>query len=144
MRSQRVGRLAIDDRAASSTVGVVLMIAVGVILASVVGAFAFDTFDRNTEEAPQVVFEYDYDAGTDTLTITHKSGTTPEGFTLQFRTTDGASLSPPDWSGEPEVETGDSIALSSVEPDDTVLVVWEQPREGEDTAVIGTWEGPNA
>lgn len=133
-----------DDRGVTSTVSVVLLIAVGVILASVLGAYAFDAFDRNTEEAPQVVFEYDYDGVTDTLTVTHRSGTTPEGFTLHFRTTDGGSVSPADWGSESEVETGDSIPLSSVEPDDTVLVVWEQPREGEDTAIIGTWEGPNA
>ena len=144
-----------DERAVSSTVSVVLLIAVAVILASIVGVYAFDAFDRNTEEAPQVVFEYDYDRSGKALTITHQSGTTPEGFTLNFRKKDGTDLG--DWSSEDEVESTESVTLgpsgvasatgvnpAPIRSDDTVLIVWEQPRENEDTAVIGTWEGPDA
>jgi len=151
----RVWRVLTDDRAVSSTVSVVLLIAIAVILASVISVFAFDALDRNTEEAPQVIFEYEYDESADALTITHRTGDTLEGFTINFRTKDGTDLG--DWSSEDEVEatesatlgpsseaTPSSVTAAPIDPSDTVLVVWEQPRENEDTAILGRWEGPDA
>lgn len=149
----RVWGVLTDGRAVSSTVSIVLLIAIAVILASVISVFAFDALDRNTEEAPQVIFEYDYDEPNTALTITHQSGTTPEGFTINFRKKDGKDLG--DWSSEDEVEATESATLGPspsppsvnaepINPSDTVLIVWEQPRENEDTAIIGRWEGPDA
>lgn len=134
-----------DDEAVSPVIGIILMVAITVILASIVGVFAFDLFEEDTKEAPGIVFEYDYD-GTDTLTIRHQSGDVVEGSALRFKEIGGSSpgdVTPDSW-GASEVGAGDTETLQNVAPDAKVLIVWNQQQGGEDTAVIGTWEGPDA
>jgi flagellin-like protein len=138
-----------EEEAVSPVIGIVLMVAITVILASIVGVFAFDVFGQNSQETPSVIFEYDYD-GTDDLTIRHRSGAVIKGAAIEFKKRSGTPLT--DWSSNTEVQAGDSIELgpssspstAAIDPGDTVLIVWNQQEQGEDTAVIGTWEGPDA
>lgn len=69
-----------DDRAVSPVIGVVLVVAVTVILASTVGAFAFGYTDITGGTAPQADFTFDWDQNERTLTIEHAAG---DGFTAE-------------------------------------------------------------
>ena len=62
-----------DDRAVSPVIGVILMVAITVILAAVIGTFVLGLGD-SVESAPQASFNFDYDSGNDNVTITHRGG----------------------------------------------------------------------
>ena len=59
-----------DSRAASEVIGVILMVAITAIIASVIGAFMLGIGDRTSDSVPQAAFSYDFDDQTN-VTITH-------------------------------------------------------------------------
>lgn len=132
------------DRAVSPVIGVILMVAIVVILAAVVGTFALSTFDAESTPTPAVVFTYEYDETANELTVRKESGDTFESANVEFKQADGDGTTDPtpDWPAE--VDAGDEEALGTIESDDTVRIVWIEPRQNGKTATIGTWEGPDA
>ena len=62
-----------DERAVSPVIGVILMVAITVILAAVIGTFVLGLGD-SVESAPQASFNFDYDSGNNNVTITHRGG----------------------------------------------------------------------
>jgi len=64
-----------DERGVSPVIGVILMVAITVILAAVIGTFVLGLGD-SVESAPQASFNFDYDASAsaDNVTITHRGG----------------------------------------------------------------------
>jgi flagellin-like protein len=63
-----------DDRAVSPVIGVVLMVAITVILASVIGTFVLDMGRNAAQTAPQASLSVSVDASTDNVTIEHDGG----------------------------------------------------------------------
>jgi len=69
-----------DDRAVSPVIGVILMVAITVILAAVIGTFVLGLGDQVQSTTPQAQFGFetanlgDGAAGNDSVTITHESG----------------------------------------------------------------------
>jgi flagellin-like protein len=67
-----------DDDAVSPVIGVILMVAITVILAAVIGTFVLGLGDQVQTTAPQASFSFDYTNSTsgdgDKLTITHSGG----------------------------------------------------------------------
>lgn len=132
------------NRAVSPVIGVILMVAITVILAAVIGTFSFGLFDRDTNPAPSAVFEADYDSGTKELIITHETGDEFDSGNVEFKISGGNGNfgSASGWAGE--VTSGDGVTLSGIAPEETVRVVWKDPRKGDQTQVLYTWEGPEA
>jgi flagellin-like protein len=64
-----------DSRAVSPVIGVILMVAITVILAAVIGTFVLGLGD-SVESAPQASFNFDYDDSTGNVTVTHRGGDT--------------------------------------------------------------------
>ncbi|ELZ69123.1 hypothetical protein C457_09806 [Haloferax prahovense DSM 18310] len=62
-----------ESRAVSPVIGVILMVAITVILAAVIGTFVLGLGDQVGDTAPQASFSFDYD-GAQEITITHESG----------------------------------------------------------------------
>lgn len=62
-----------DSRAVSPVIGVILMVAITVILAAVIGTFVLGLGD-SVESAPQASFNFDLDEDSDELTISHRGG----------------------------------------------------------------------
>ncbi|AUV83333.1 type IV pilin [Salinigranum rubrum] len=62
-----------EDRAVSPVIGVILMVAITVILAAVIGTFVLGLGDQVSESAPQAQFTFDFD-GADYVNITHDGG----------------------------------------------------------------------
>jgi len=146
-----------DDRAVPPVVGVILMVAITVILAAVVGTVAVGFTDRFGQSTPQTSFGFEYDAGTaagvdcsfdvtddsdaGTLTVAHESGEAIDGDQL-FLVTDAGQA---EWQADCDasadtVSTGDSIDVA-VDADQKLRVVWESDA-GAETKTIVRWDGP--
>ena len=155
-----------DDNAVSPVIGVILMVAITVILAAVIGTFVLGLGDQLQSTSPQTSFDFDFEAeATDasivddgssdpqlandddntndgTLDITHEGGDSVED--TQLSVTDGSTTIDDggfnSWSGDVSAGSTESI---TVDDGDTVRVVWES-SDGGNTATLGRWPGPNA
>ena len=125
-------RLSGDDRAVSPVIGVVLMIAVVVILAAVVGAFATGIFG-NQQDAPQAAFSYDADAGA----VTMESG---DAIPSDELTVEGG-VSFDDSDNDGNIEAGDvaSGGISDTNGDEQISVNWES-TDGSQSATLASFD----
>lgn len=69
-----------DERAISPVIGVILMISLAVIVASMVGGFTIGMGDSVPEQPPDAEFTFDYNANAGTISVTHDGG---EPFTAE-------------------------------------------------------------
>ncbi len=155
-----------DEQAVSPVIGVILMVAITVILAAVIGAFVLG-IGASTQETPQATFEFEKfkegpsASNPDELQVTHTGGDAVPNddlyVTASVQVKDaGGSLGPADrysWAdlgdGGDDVVAGDSVlveppngpplSLTEIE-DKTFQVVW---ASGGQSAVLATWSGPN-
>ncbi|NUE02520.1 type IV pilin N-terminal domain-containing protein [Halorubraceae archaeon YAN] len=139
-----------SQRAVSPVIGVILMVAITVILAAVVGTFVIGLGD-SIGTAPTANFNFDYTnaTGNDTLVITHSGGDTIDGSQLSI-VASGVELSPSDttWSGgydgAARVSAGQSITVEEGNLSDaTIRLIWTD-ASGDRSATLATWSGPNA
>ena len=94
-----------DDRAVSPVIGVILMVAITVILAAVIGTFVLGLGDQLGDSAPQASFSVD-DVNDTNVTITKTGGATldPTDLTLSVDGELRDEFSGDDWqSGESKV-----------------------------------------
>jgi len=131
-----------DDSAVSPVIGVILMVAITVILAAVIGSFVLNLGGSLQQNAPQASFGFDYNGTTD-VTITHESGDTIEAARLNVT---GVNSSATEWDS---VASGPVSAGSSATFDsggsfssDTIRVVW-QSENGQNSATLATSTAPN-
>ena len=131
-----------DERAVSPVIGVILMVAITVILAAVIGAFVIGIGD---EQAAQPTVSFDWDQSSDTVELSHQSGDTIQENEIEINVDggDGGDIESGDpvaeWSdkNDPNDEIGAGASVSfhaganndaDVELDDgdgTITVVWE-------------------
>jgi flagellin-like protein len=151
-----------DDRAVSPVIGVILMVAITVILAAVIGTFVLGLGDQVSQTTPNASFSFDYTAesgsNNDTLDIAHSGGDTLEANEVNVSVTGGGNVTEGSYSWNNDFSGGDSVSAgSSVTIDGSVIgsgdpvrlnnatvrVVW-QAAEGDSSAQLGTWSGPDA
>jgi flagellin-like protein len=161
-----------DKDAVSPVIGVILMVAITVILAAVIGTFVLGLGENVQQTSPQASFSFEYSNSTsgDTLTITHAGGDTIKAANVQFSSTGakktnyaGSGLSDVSlksgsstWKGVDgsggDVSSGMSVSLDGTNFDGsnnlkldlaTVRVSW-QSTSGDSSATLGKWDGPNA
>ena len=154
----QIKQLLTEDRAVSPVIGVILMVAITVILAAVIGTFVLGLGDRVSNQAPQsqLSFEFNNNSATagEWLNITHDGGDQLErselaidvdGDTVWKDTVQTGISSSPNW---PEtISAGDSINLQdgangagatdadNFEEGETVRVIWNNPAS-DGTATI--------
>ncbi|WP_323190660.1 type IV pilin N-terminal domain-containing protein [Halostella sp. PRR32] len=146
-----------DDDAVSPVIGVILMVAITVILAAVIGAFVLD-LGGSQESAPQASWSFDYDAGgdgaydsslDDTVTISHDGGDDIDNSTLSFsvggtNTADSSELNPnggpSDWSAGTSMDIQENTN-SQINSGDEVLIIWEG-SSGDSSNTIGEGSVP--
>jgi flagellin-like protein len=157
-----------DEDAVSPVIGVILMVAITVILAAVIGTFVLGLGDQVSNTAPSASFTFDFDesgydgTGTDdglfasgddgtaagdagTLTITHDGGDSITDTQLTANDNDGnGPIASTDLFGAAgdDVSAGSSTSIT-VGSDDTVRILWASSNGG-DTATLGKWTGPDA
>ena len=148
-------QLVADDDAVSPVIGVILMVAITVILAAVIGTFVLGLGQNIEDTSPNAQFNMEYedssppgyacDPGSpsgSTLDITHQSGPTIDAERLTV-SEDGSEQ---DWSQcsdtTDSVGAGDTAAVN-VDDTATVRLVWTA-EGGDQEDTLRTWEGPNA
>ena len=127
-----------EDRAVSPVIGVILMVAITVILAAVIGTFVLGLGDQVSTTAPQAQFSFDYDQSGDTVTITHDGGDTIQSDQLTISNSN-ASVSDQTFAAG-DVSSGSSQTIDGYSGD-TIRVVWSSPSD-DSTATIGRFEVP--
>ncbi|MCL9812562.1 type IV pilin [Natranaeroarchaeum aerophilus] len=131
-----------DERAVSPVIGVILMVAITVILAAVIGAFVIGIGD-DQEAVPQASFDFDDEGEDGDLTITHSAGDSIDESNLDV-TNNGVELTTPSWSSDP-VSAGATFEIPNdndgddLNDDPTIRVVWESDSGG-DSSVLATYE----
>jgi flagellin-like protein len=147
-----IRRLFSDEDAVSPVIGVILMVAITVILAAVIGTFVLGLGDRVSQASPNAQFSFDYSESGSNIIVnaTHGGGAAVSADQVNV-TVGGQSVyadgslvedSSPNtssWSGD--ITAGDSIGVVSDDFADgeTVKIIWS--ASGSDkTAVIGESE----
>ncbi len=101
-----------DDRAVSPVIGVILMVAITVILAAVIGTFVLGLGD-SLQQAPQAQLDVTSDE-TDTITISHDGGDAlaKSDITINVVDADGDSVSATftGYNDDDELAVGGSIS----------------------------------
>ena len=150
----KLKQLFADDNAVSPVIGVILMVAITVILAAVIGTFVLGLGDRVSEASPNAQFTFEYGttgAGNEFIEVQHDGGDGVEGDQLSLNAggqevwTAGDSTSDiltDDWSGN-KITAGSTLKVDDTQQDfndgDTVKIIWT--ASGSDkTAVIGESE----
>jgi len=137
-----------DDRGVSPVIGVILMVAITVILAAVIGAFVLGLGDQVSTQAPQASFEFEF-SGEETVEITHGGGddVTADDITINIAGTEryaDGSVKNVDtssgWGGD-TIQTGDTLNLTNDSnpplgtSSDTVRVIWNNPSGGSSNTI---------
>jgi flagellin-like protein len=152
-----------DDDAVSPVIGVILMVAITVILAAVIGTFVLGLGDQVSNTSPQASFTFDFNEVSSTtndnwknpasesatpaegiLTITHDGGDKIAASQLSV----SGGKNDVDYTGATTINTDSEIGAGisvkyAAAVDDTVRVTWQSPNGG-DTATLGKWTGPDA
>jgi len=117
-----------EDRAVSPVIGVILMVAITVILAAVIGAFVIGIGD-DQEQVPQASWDFsqdtvDFDDGEDTTSeevveVTHNSGATIDESNIAITVNGDQAYGIDDddevtlpWEGDGEISAGNSAAIA--------------------------------
>ena len=147
----KIKQLLAEDRAVSPVIGVILMVAITVILAAVIGTFVLG-LGEGVQTTSQAKFNFDYNESGNELTITHDGGDAIDSANLQI-VGSGTDVNWTASTGETkpfDVQAGDSTTISGeddgeadVNAGDTIRVVWSDPNTDK-SATVGKWSGPDA
>ena len=130
----KLKKLFTEERAVSPVIGVILMVAITVILAAVIGAFVLG-LGGETQETPQASLSYD--GNTSEGIIEHRGGDSLEGDDLVLRgsAVDGDEA---DWPNSDRFSAGSSQDIDDkLDGTGTLRVVW---TGGSDDAVLASFE----
>lgn len=137
-----------NDDAVSPVIGVILMVAITVILAAVIGTFVLGLGDQLQDTSPTTSLSFDEAAGNDKqVKVTHDGGDSLDTDRISF-TFDGTedlqneNTDVTDWPNGDKITAGDSTLVDlSGSPDsgDVLKVVWTSDGGG-NSAVIGEYE----
>ena len=129
-----------EDRGVSPVIGVILMVAITVILAAVIGAFVLGLGDQASESAPQASFDYSFD-GNDAVNISHGGGDNIDSTNIEVTIDDLESfpdadddLTVNDDQWQDNITTGDTIDIADdadvIDSGDTIRIIWNSPAGG--------------
>jgi len=142
----RLKELFTDDSAVSPVIGVILMVAITVILAAVIGAFVLNLGQGVQQTAPQASFNFDYADDVYNVTVTHETGDSIPSSELNVTSSGTIKYGNSDTfeSLSGDVSAGDSATYnSSAWTGQTFRVVWES-ENGENSATLSESTAPTA
>ena len=121
-----------DREAVSPVIGVILMVAITVILAAVIGTFVLGLGDQVGDTAPNANWDEEVDGPDGTVTFTHNGGDSVEADTLSISSSDDDIVSVDNPDGDTSVESlsaGNSISSDLTNETETgevsINLVWE-------------------
>lgn len=138
--TMQLKQLLTDEDAVSPVIGVILMVAITVILAAVIGTFVLGLGDRVGNDAPSASFGFEQNA--DKVDVTHEGGDViQQNLTVKYTsnsTSESYTWSEPDGS----IAVGDtSTTVKTVDPGTTVRLVWVSP-DGSQEQVLQEYQKP--
>ena len=143
--TMKLKQLFTDDSAVSPVIGVILMVAITVILAAVIGTFVLNLGGSVSQTTPQASFGFEYTTDSN-VEITHETGASIDAARLNT-TVSGAS-----WDGSSSVwsDTASTVSagttvnktLNGTWGGETVRVVWSS-ENNENSATLSESTAPN-
>ncbi|MFB6091473.1 MAG: type IV pilin [Haloquadratum sp.] len=137
-----------DDSAVSPVIGVILMVAITVILAAVIGTFVLNLGSSIQSTAPQASIEWSYNQsaggpGDGDVTAVHSTGDALKNSTLSISETDTTGTTISKVSGVNTFTAGEQIIKKQpYNASETIRIVWNAP-EGSNSAVISSSTAPS-
>ena len=114
-----------DDRAVSPVIGVILMVAITVILAAVIGTFVLGLGDSLGDSQPTASIGIENDTNTaGGVTITHSGGDAINGSDLIVKDTSGNTN-----SSVGDLAVGDSTTVSGLATNETTVRLIHEPSD---------------
>lgn len=111
-----------ESRAVSPVIGVILMVAITVILAAVIGTFVLGLGEQVGDNAPQASFSFEYNSTSGNVTVYHESGDSIKAANLNV-TVGANSVAWNDANGDGVANAGESTEIA-IADGETVRVVW--------------------
>ncbi|MCT9098497.1 type IV pilin N-terminal domain-containing protein [Haloarchaeobius sp. HME9146] len=134
----KLKQLFTEERAVSPVIGVILMVAITVILAAVIGAFVLN-IGGNQEKVPQASFSFaDNGAATNNIEVTHEGGEGVATGQITF-TVNGADQTSP-FGTDTSWTAGETFPVTAASGQ-TVNIVWGA-SSGSSSNIIGTYTVP--
>ena len=123
-------KLFTEERAVSPVIGVILMVAITVILAAVIGAFVLG-LGGETQETPQASLSFTIGDDDETVDIEHRGGDTIQ--TNEVNMTIGGNDVTGNLTDTDSISTGDTVIVendSTVNSGDRVVII-HNPTDGQ-------------
>lgn len=154
----KLSELIEEQNAVSPVIGVILMVAITVILAAVIGTFVLGLGSSlQSGSAPQASFGFEVSNSSWNLTVTHETGDSISAtavnisLTEAYNATGVRTTSSQTWESitsgttdqvsagdQVEIWAGDGTGLSG----ETVRVIWKNPQ-GDNSATLSSFEIPS-
>lgn len=133
-----------ENRAQSEVIGVILMTAIAVVLAAVIGQFIFGiNIIQSPDQSvgPQISFDTTVEGSNDDLTIRHQSGDRVDTDELTIDSTNSFSSPFSSIDGDGEWTASESITLdgTKLNSGETIRIIWESSTT-DDSAVLLEYE----
>lgn len=143
-----------QSRAVSPVIGVILMVAITVILAAVIGTFVLGLGGQVSSTSPQASFSFELSNSDQNVTVTHDGGDSVAADDINVSSTTDFKKAGAGWGSanttnsfsdlgiSGDVTAGDSVEIygdGDTFTGETVRVVWNDPESSE-TATIGKFE----
>ncbi|MFB6108788.1 MAG: type IV pilin [Haloplanus sp.] len=144
----KLRQLLTDRRAVSPVIGVILMVAITVILAAVIGTFVLGLGSGVQQSSPSVSMSFDFNLSANEAVVTHEGGNTLTSDNSQKIIVDDSGGTTQVWAnqtnGQFPIESGDSYTFTDFQSGETVRVVWfeKTPEPGASSATIAEQKGP--
>jgi flagellin-like protein len=137
----KLNELFADDDAVSPVIGVILMVAITVILAAVIGTFVLG-LGSEVQETPAAQFTFE-ETSSDEVMITHDGGDPVSRDNLKVVDSAGGEYCTPsstnDWS-DTEVSAGDSCTTDGMSSTDGELRVTWESDDGSTTDTLARYD----
>ena len=129
-----------NERAVSPVIGVILMVAITVILAAVIGAFVLGLGDQVSDTPPNAQIGFDF--STNSVELSHDGGDNIQNDSVSI-TANGSEVTTASWGDGTEISAGDTINVtneSNLGSGNTVRVIWTGSDSGN---VLAERDWPN-
>ena len=124
----KIQELFTEERAVSPVIGVILMVAITVILAAVIGSFVLGLAGDVSEAAPTAQISFEYDSDANDVTLIHDGGSSFESDSVRLAGANDPEQIRGSGSWDGTVRAGDAtdpIDLNNADEGDTLRLVWE-------------------
>jgi flagellin-like protein len=139
----KLNELFADDDAVSPVIGVILMVAITVILAAVIGTFVLGLGSEIETTEPQAQFSFDSDSTNNKVTITHDGGQPVEAENIEVvdsgSTTSVGCSTQSDWEAT-ELTAGDNCETNDLSQEDAELRVTWESDDGSQTGTLARYD----